>query len=80
MSEARKRLILAAISAELQAQGGRVDPLGLATAIDRALEADTRGAGGKPADAASSPKGAYILADEGRTPEELNASNDDGRG
>lgn len=78
MSEARKRLILAAISAELQAQGGRVDPLGLATAIDRAL--DTSGAGGKPADAASSPKGAYILADEGRTPEELNASNDDGRG
>ena len=78
MSEARKQQILNAIQSELRRSGGKIDPLALATAIDRALDADTgaRSVAGAPA----SPEGAYAGADEGRTPAELNASNDDGRG
>jgi|GEM_PF-3199040 len=86
MSEERKQLILDTLTAELKASGGRVDPQALAAAIDDALGADTLEAGQRPADtrggalAGSSPKGAYAQVDEGRTPDELNASNDDGRG
>ena len=79
MSEARKQQILNAIQSELRRSGGKADPLALATAIDRALDADT-GAGSGVAGAPASPEGAYAGADEGRTPAELNASNDDGRG
>ena len=58
----------------------------MAAAIDAALGADTLEATDRPADtkgdagAGSSPKGVYARTDEGRTPDELNASNDDGRG
>lgn len=84
MSDERKQRILETITAELKASGGRIDPLGLAAAIDAALGADTLEADGAPADtrgppgAGASPKGAYARIDEGRTPDELNASNDDG--
>ena len=86
MSEERKQQILEAITVELKSSGGRVDPSALATAIDRALGADTLDAGRAPANtrgapgAGSSPKDAYTRADEGKTPEQLDASNDDGEG
>ena len=86
MSEERKQQILEAINRELEVQGGRIDPLSLAAAIDQALGADTLEDEQRPANTAgaaapgSSPKGAYSRVDEGRTPDELNASNDDGRG
>ena len=67
MSEARKQQILNAIQSELRRSGGKIDPLALATAIDRALDADT-GAGSGVAGAPASPEGAYAGADEGRTP------------
>ncbi|HVX81652.1 MAG TPA: hypothetical protein VHB23_09745 [Devosiaceae bacterium] len=85
MSEERKQRILDAINTELKAQGGVVNPLGLATAIDEALGADTLEANtvATPPESlgpGSSPKGVYARVDEGKTPAELNASNDDGRG
>lgn len=86
MSDERKQLILETINTELRAQGGTLDPLALASAIDAALGADTLEAGRRAADTdgppgpGSSPKGAYARADEGRTPGQLNASNDDGEG
>jgi hypothetical protein len=86
MSEERKQQILDAIKTELATSGGRMDPLALATAIDAALGGDTLEAGPSPANIngapapGSSPKGAYARSDEGKTPDELNASNDDGRG
>jgi len=86
MGDDRKQLILDTINSELKTQGGQVDPLALATAIDAALGADTLEAGRRAADisgppgAGASPKGAYARIDEGRTPGQLNASNDDGEG
>ena len=83
MSEERKQQILDAINAELKTQGGTLNPLALAAAIDIALGGDTLEAGPNPANtnglpgAGSSPKGAYVRFDEGKTPEELNASNDE---
>lgn len=83
MADARKQQILAALTAELGRSGGKVDPLALATAIDRALDTEPSEARPNAADAAgpgASAEGAYASTDEGRTPAELNASNDDGRG
>jgi len=86
MSDERKQLILEAINTELKTQGGKVNPLALASAIDAALGADTLEAGRRaattdgPPGAGSSPKGAYAKTDEGRTPDQINASNDDGEG
>jgi hypothetical protein len=86
VSEERKQLILETINTTLLTQGGNVDPLALASAIEAALGADTLEAGRRPADtegppgAGASPKGAYARVDEGRTPGQLNASNDDGEG
>ncbi|MEO8882802.1 MAG: hypothetical protein ABI377_05220 [Devosia sp.] len=83
MSEERKQLILNAINIELARQGGEIDPMVLATAVDAALGADTLEAGSRPANttgapgAGSSPKNAYANADEGKTPDELNAANDE---
>ncbi|HTJ57956.1 MAG TPA: hypothetical protein VL418_10380 [Devosiaceae bacterium] len=63
--------------------GGALDLVALATAIDAALGADTLEAGLNPANtngpegAGSSPKGAYSAADEGKRPDELDASNDE---
>lgn len=64
---------------------GEVDLVALATAIDAALGADARPAAttaagdlpGGPQGAGASPKGAYATVDEGRTPDQLNASNDE---
>ena len=50
--------------------------LGADTLEDEPRPANTAGA----AAPGSSPKGAYSRVDEGRRPDELNASNDDGRG
>ena len=86
MSEERRQQILSAITAELARQAGQLDTVALAAAIDRALGADTLQADPHPADiagppgAGASPKGIYARVDEGRSPEQLNASNDDGRG
>jgi len=91
MSEERKQRILAAIIGELERQSadrerapaGEIDAIALATAVDAALGADTLEAGANPANTAgaagagSSPKGAYLSFDEGKTPDELNASNDE---
>jgi hypothetical protein len=83
MSQERKQIILNAINIELGRQDGKIDSLVLATAIDAALGGDTLEAGsrsvntaGKPG-AGSSPKGGYAGADEGKTPDELNAANDE---
>jgi hypothetical protein len=70
-------------SARMVAVGNEIDVVALATAVDAALGADTLEAGPNPADVngaptpGSSPKGAYVRFDEGKTPEELNASNDE---
>jgi hypothetical protein len=70
MGVERRQQILEAITAELRARGGKIDPPALATVIDAALDA-------APAATGPSPEGAYAKADEGRTPDELNASNDE---
>ena len=86
MSEERKHRIADTITTELKNSGGRIDPLALAAAIDDALGADTLEADSVAADtkgppgAGSSPKGVYSRIDEGKTPADLNASNDDGEG
>src|SRR6185312_1133234 len=49
MSDERKQLILEAINTELKTQGGKVNPLALASAIDAALGADTLEAGRRAA-------------------------------
>lgn len=92
MGEVRTERILAALAEELRRQaGGRAPEAGsmhfdgainlvaLAQAVDLALGGDPNDAtaGGAPG---ASAKGAYRRADEGKTPDELNASNDDGRG
>jgi len=83
MSDERKQVILNAINIELARQDGRIDSLALAAAIDAALGSDTLEAGAHPANTAgapgagSSPKGSYANADEGKTPDELNAANDE---
>ena len=62
---------------------GEIDVIALATAVDAALGADTLEAGHNPADttggegAGSSPGGIEPRPDEGKRPEELNASNDE---
>jgi hypothetical protein len=62
---------------------GEVDAIALATAIDAALGGDALEADPAPVrtapatGAGSSPRGAYARADEGKTPEDLNASNDE---
>jgi hypothetical protein len=83
MSQERRQRILDVINDALRGASGRVDAEALATAIDAALGADTLEAGPAPADVAgppgagSSPKGAYFDADEGKTPDQLNAANDE---
>jgi len=88
MSDERKQRILDAINTEMKTQGASLDPLALATAIDAALGGDVLEAGRNPAaagaamagapGAGSSPKdGRYVTADEGKTPDELDASNDE---
>ena len=62
---------------------GEIDVIALATAVDAALGADTLEAGHNPANttggagAGSSPGGVEPRPDEGKRPEELNASNDE---
>lgn len=83
MSDERKQVVLNAINIELARQDGKIDPLVLAAAIDAALGSDTLEAGSRPANTAgapgagSSPKGSYGTTDEGKTPDELNAANDE---
>ena len=72
MSDERRQRILETITAALRASGGRVDPQALAAAIDKALD------GGPVAPAAASDAGAYATVNEGKTPDQLNAGNDDG--
>jgi hypothetical protein len=70
-------------AAQMAAISGEVDLTALAVAIDAALGADTLDPIPQPAGrslppgAGSSPKGAYAKADEGMTPDELDASNDE---
>jgi hypothetical protein len=72
--------ISGAVTDRLVAVDGQIDLIALATAIDAALGGDTLEAGPSEADtkgprgAGSSPKGA---ADQGLTPDELDASNDE---
>ena len=70
----------------MTAINGEVDLTALAVAIDAALGADTLDPAPRAADRSASrgtgsnPNGAYARTDEGKTPDQLNASNDDGRG
>ena len=86
LSEERRQKILDAINAEVARQGRgntSIDAATLAAAVDAALGGDTLEAGPNPADTkgpaapGSSPKGAYARTDEGKTPDQLDASNDD---
>ena len=83
MSQERRQRILETINGALRGTSGAIDPDALATAIDAALGGDTLEAGPAPArvdgspGAGSSPKGAYADTDEGKTPDELNAANDE---
>jgi hypothetical protein len=87
VSEERKQQILNAINVELRTQGNALDPVALAGAIDAALGGDALEAGANLAagnaamngavSAGSSPKGRYTSTDEGKTPDQLDASNDD---
>jgi hypothetical protein len=52
---------------------GEIDIVALAAAVDQALDAGEP----DPATASASPKGAYLRVDEGKKPDELNASNDE---
>jgi hypothetical protein len=64
---------------------GDIDLIALATAIDARLGGDALEVEGDPAaplpagppGPGASPKGAYAKADEGKTPDQLNASNDE---
>jgi hypothetical protein len=70
-------------AAQMTAINGEVDLTALAVAIDAALGADTldpapRAPLGAPQTGVkASPRGVYARADEGKTPDQLNASNDE---
>lgn len=75
--------LAAGSAAQMAAITGEVDLTALAVAIDAALGADTLAPAPRAVDpgmsgsAHSSPKGLYARADEGKTPDQLNASNDE---
>jgi hypothetical protein len=83
MTEERKQQILTALVEELERQAGE-DRRGHPRLNDRGsdrlvgVEGDPSASlpAGPPGPGAS-PKGAYAKADEGKTPDQLNASNDE---